>query len=225
MATMKNRIFLCIPNLKRRLVVDSLTTHTLIKVNYLPNALLRKITTMKKIFTTLLLLILATPAFSQYTRTEITKPTDHDSKPNSDAVPDVYAISGNFERIVVLRLKHRTDLLAGLNKGVAMEGIKNGVILAAAGSVRGYHIHVVSNRDFPSKNFMLKDPTRDADIISMNGYVIDGRLHPHITLADEMESFGGHLEPETEVFTFAVVTIGVFPDEVSLNRTDDKTYR
>ena len=180
---------------------------------------------MKTKISTLFILILALPVFSQYTRTEITKPTPHDAKPNSDAVPDVYTISGNFERIVVLRLKHRADLLAGLNKGVKMEGIKNGVILAAAGSVRGYHVHVVSNRDFPSKNYMLKDPTRDADIISMNGYVIDGRTHPHITLADEMKSFGGHLEPETEVFTFAVITIGVFGDDVNLDRVDDKTYR
>jgi len=105
------------------------------------------------------------------------------------------------------------------------EGIENAVILAAAGSVRGYHLHSVINREFPSENVYFKDPTHPADIVSINGYVIDGRIHAHITLADEEKAFGGHLEPGTDVFTFAVVTLGVFAPEVSLDRVDDKTYR
>jgi predicted DNA-binding protein with PD1-like motif len=173
------------------------------------------------------LLALAAPAFAQRTKVEITKPTTpfDDSKALSDDVPDVYAISGNFERVVVLRFKHQTDLLAGLEKMVVEENIKNGVILAGAGSLRGYHIHSVSNRDFPSLNRYIKDPTHPADIISMNGYVVNGKLHPHITLADDERSFGGHLEPGSPVFTFAVVTIGVFGDDVDLSGIDDKTHR
>ena len=34
----------------------------------------------------------------------------------------------------------------------------------------------------------------------------------------------GHLEPGTEVFTFAIVTIGVMND-VDFHRLDDKSYR
>ena len=33
------------------------------------------------------------------------------------------------------------------------------------------------------------------------------------------------LEPGTNVFTFAIVTVGVFGDGVDLSRIDDKTYR
>jgi len=180
---------------------------------------------MKSIALLLISMLCADAAMAQYSRTEITRPTAHDSEPNNAAVPEVYTISGKFERIVVVRLKHQADLLEGLRKAVEDEGIQNGVILAAAGSVIGYHLHVVSNGEFPSKNYFFKDPTRNADITSMNGYIIDGRVHPHITLADEMEAFGGHLEPETRVFTFAIVTIGVFEDGVDLSRVDDKTYR
>ena len=180
---------------------------------------------MKNITLLLTLLLLAGSAFGQYSRTEIIKPSDTDSLPNSAEVPDVLAVPLNFERVVILRLKHGTDLLAGLRKGIKQEGIKNGVLFSAIGSVRGYHLHVVGNRDFPVKDLMLKDPTRDADIISLNGYVMNGRLHPHITLADEMESFGGHLEPGTEVFTFAVVTVGVFADDADLSGLDDHTNR
>ncbi|HZT37613.1 MAG TPA: PPC domain-containing DNA-binding protein [Bryobacteraceae bacterium] len=148
-----------------------------------------------------------------------------DARPNSDQVPDVYAVTGRFERIVTLRFKFDTDLLAGLQRMVKRENIRNGVILAGAGSVRGYHIHQVSNRTFPSKNMFEKDPMAPADLISMNGYIMNGQIHAHITLANPEKAFGGHLEPDTRVFTFAIVTIGVLDDSVDFSRLDDKTYR
>ncbi len=140
-------------------------------------------------------------------------------------MPDVYAIEGKFERVVILRFKHQTDLLTGLERMVKEQKIRNALILSAIGSVRGYHIHVVSNRDFPSKNVYLKNPEAPADITTMSGYVIDGQLHPHITLANDKQAFGGHLELGTPVFTFAAVTLGVLADGADLRRLDDKTYR
>ena len=176
----------------------------------------------------ILLLALAATLPAQQTRREIVNnaPTpEGDAKANSDKVPDVYAIKGNFDRVLVLRFKYNTDLLAGIEKMVKQEKIRNAVILSAAGSVTGYHVHQVSNRTFPSKNVLVKDPTAPADLISMNGYVIDGKIHAHITLAEPDKAFGGHLEPGTTVFTFAIVTIGVLNDAADLSRADDKTYR
>lgn len=177
---------------------------------------------------TLLLLAIATSLGAQETRKEIVNaaPTPaEDAKANSDKVPDVYAIKGQFDRILVLRFKFDADLLAGMEKMVRDEKIKNAVVLSGAGSVRGYHVHQVSNRDFPSKNMFVKDPTAPADLISMNGYIINGRIHAHMTLATPDKVFGGHLEPGNKVFTFAIVTIGVLNDAADLSRIDDKTYR
>lgn len=148
-----------------------------------------------------------------------------DSKPNSPDVPDVYAIQGQFDRIVVLRFKFGADLLAGMEKIVGQQKIRNAVILSGAGSVRGYQIHQVSNRDLPSKNMFVKDPSAPADLIGMNGYVIDGKIHAHMTLATPDHAFGGHLEPGTEVFTFGIVTLGVMKDGVDFSHLDDKSYR
>ena len=147
-----------------------------------------------------------------------------DSKENSSAVPEVYALTSHFDRIVLVRFKYKTDLLAGLEKMVKQENIKNGVILSALGSVRGYQIHQVSNRTMPSQDTYEKNPTQPADIVSMNGYVINGRVHAHISLATPERTMAGHLEPGTDVFTFAVVTIGVMND-TDLSKVDDKTYR
>jgi predicted DNA-binding protein with PD1-like motif len=167
-------------------------------------------------------------AAAQQTRHEVVNssasPAD-DRKPNSDKVPDVYAIDGQFDRVVVLRFKFGADLLTGLEKMVAQEKIKNAVILTAMGSVRGYQVHQVNNRDFPVKDMFVKDPSAPADIIGMSGYVINGRLHPHITLAMPDHAFGGHLETGTQVFTFAVVTLGVMKDGVDFTHLDDRTWR
>jgi predicted DNA-binding protein with PD1-like motif len=179
-----------------------------------------------KLFT--LLLGVTAALTGQQTRHEIVnraRTPAEDAKPNSSQVPDVYAISGRFDRIVILRFKFDSDLLAGIQKMVKEEKIRNAVILSGAGSVRGYQVHQVSNRTFPSKNMFVKDPTAPADMIGMNGYVIEGKVHAHVTLANPDHAFGGHLEPGTNVFTFAIVTLGVLNDEADLSRADDKTYR
>lgn len=176
----------------------------------------------------ILILAAACTLSAQQTRKEVVNPSpspSDDAKPNSNKVPDAYAIDTRFNRVVILRFKFDTDLLAGIEKMVKQEKIVNAVFLSALGSVRGYHVHQVSNRDFPSKDMFVKDPTAPADLISMNGYVIGGRVHAHLTLANPDHAFGGHLEPGTRVFTFAVVTLGVLSDKLDLSRIDDKTYR
>jgi uncharacterized protein len=178
--------------------------------------------------TLVLILAIAAGLPAQETRREIVNaaanPAD-DAKPNSEKVPDVYALDGQFDRVLTLRFKFDTDLLAGIEKIVKQEKIRNAVILSGIGSVRGYHIHQVSNRTFPSKNVFVKDPTAPADLAGVNGYVINGKVHAHVTLSNPDRAFGGHLEPGTSVFTFAIVTIGVLNDKVDLSRADDKTYR
>ncbi len=148
-----------------------------------------------------------------------------DTRPNSDKVPDTYALSGLLQRVVVLRFKFGTDLLAGLNEMVKQEKIQNAVILSGVGSVRNYQVHQVGNRDFPPKDVFVKNPSAPADILSMSGVVANGRVHSHITLANADKAFGGHLEADTTVFTFAIVTLGVVDDNLDLSQVDDWNYR
>jgi uncharacterized protein len=182
---------------------------------------------MKKLII-FVILALASSLAAQETRREVIHSTGNpaeSTRPNSDQVPDVYALSGQLRRIVVLRFKYNTDLLAGLEKMVKQEKIRNAVILSGFGSVRNYQVHQVGNRELPPKNVYVKNPTAPADIAGMSGFVIEGRVHPHITLANADKAFGGHLEPDTRVFTFAVVILGVLDDELNLAKIDDWTYR
>ena len=166
-------------------------------------------------------------AMAQPTITEVTKATtpEQDAKSNSPEVPEVVAMESRIERVVILRFKYQADLLAGIENAVKERGIKNAVVLSGIGSVRNYHVHSVSNRTFPSKNVFIKDATTPADIVSVNGYVIGGRVHAHMTMTDKDKAFGGHIEPGTNVFTFAILTLGVLPDSLDLSRVDDKTFR
>jgi predicted DNA-binding protein with PD1-like motif len=175
--------------------------------------------------TTLFLALLALSLTAQQTRHEVTNPGTRDSQPNDPKVPDAYAIPTQFERVLIFRFKYDTDLLDGLQRMVKQNHVRNAVILNGAGSVTGYQVHQVSNRTFPSKNMFVADATKPADIVSMSGYVLGGNLHPHIGLAEPDKAFGGHLEPGTKVFTFAIVTLGVLPDGLDLSKLDDKNYR
>lgn len=172
-----------------------------------------------------MLVLLAAALSAQQTRHEITNNGKRDSAANDPKVPDAYAVSTQFERVLIFRFKYQTDLLDGLERMVRENHVRNAVILSGAGSVTGYQVHQVSNRTFPSKNMFVADPAKPADIISMNGYVMNGKLHPHITMAEPEQAFGGHLEPGTKVFTFAIVTLGVLPDSLDLSKLDDKDYR
>ena len=181
----------------------------------------------RKITGALVMMMAASMVCAQETRrTErnpSTNPAD-DSKANSSAVPDAYALVGHFDRIVVIRLKYKANLLEGMKKIVQEQHIQNGVILSGAGSLRGYEIHTVSNRDMPSEDTFVKNPTQPVDLVSMNGYVIHGRIHAHMTIATPDRVIAGHVEEGNEVFTFAIITIGVM-NGTDLSKVDDKTYR
>lgn len=141
-----------------------------------------------------------------------------------EKVPSPLAISSQFERIFVVRMTFGTDLLEGLKQAVEREKIRNAVILSGIGSLTSYHVHVVSNTTFPSTNTFFKQEG-PYDLTCVNGYVINGRVHAHVTFSDDKQALAGHLEPGTRIFTIGLVTLGVFPDDVDLEHLDDKNWR
>lgn len=172
-------------------------------------------------------LLLVVTGRAQETRHTITNPSPNpadDKRSNSPAVPEAYTLTGHFDRIVVIRLKNGANLLAGMEKAVREQHIQNGVILAAIGSLRGYEVHQISNRQLPTQDTFVSNPTQPCDLVSMNGYVIDGRIHAHMTLATPDRVIAGHLEKGNEVYTYAIVTVGVLRD-TDLAHIDDKAYR
>lgn len=147
-----------------------------------------------------------------------------DAQAEKTAVPDVHIMTSQFKRIVVVRMKNQVDMLQGLREAAAREKIKNAVILSGAGSLVSYHVHVVSNTTLPATEAFFKEEG-PFDLLTTNGYIIDGRVHAHISFSNTQKAMGGHLEPGTRVFTFAIITVGVLDDSTSLKRMDDQTWR
>jgi predicted DNA-binding protein with PD1-like motif len=129
------------------------------------------------------------------------------------------AVSSRFSRIIVIRLKPGTDLLGGLKEAVGKQGIRNAVILSGIGSLTSYRVHVVSNTSFPPEE-VFPEAEGPQDLLNVNGYVIDGRVHAHVTFSDDKKGLGGHLEPGTKVFTFAIITLGELEGQASLAKFD-----
>jgi predicted DNA-binding protein with PD1-like motif len=152
--------------------------------------------------------------------------TPEDARPNDPKVPDSYVLNERFDRVLVLRMKFKTDLLTEMEKQVKQQHIKNAVILSGIGSVRGYRVHNVAGRDYPVPDMFVSAPNTPADLIGMNGYIVNGTIHAHVIMAlgdKAATTVSGHLEKGTEVLTFAIVTVGVV--NADLGRVDDATYR
>jgi predicted DNA-binding protein with PD1-like motif len=136
---------------------------------------------------------------------------------------DVHVVTTEFKRIEIIRMRTGTDLLEGLNKAIENQKIKNAVILAGIGSVTDYHFHVVSDKNLPPGEEFPKASVAK-DLIAVQGYIFDGRVHAHITLSDENSVIGGHLEPGTKALTFFILTIGVLPDNADVKNLDNYKY-
>src|SRR5579864_8905696 len=89
--------------------------------------------------------------FAQQTRREIVNPSPppaDDARPNSNRVPAAYATPDRIQRVVIFRFKSDAERLAGMDRLVKQEQIRNGVILCGVGSLKGYQVHQVCNRTF-----------------------------------------------------------------------------
>jgi len=130
--------------------------------------------------------------------------------------------TSKFERIEIIKMESGTDMLEGLKNAVKEKKIKNAVILAGIGSVTDYHFHVVSDKNLPPAH-EYPSASRAMDLIAVQGYILNGRVHAHITLSDENSALGGHLEPGTKALTFFIITLGILPDNLSIENLD--TYK
>lgn len=132
-------------------------------------------------------------------------------------------LTTGFERIEVIHMPPGTDMLEGFREAIEEKGIKNGVILAGIGSVTDYHYHVVTSKTLPPDEEFPKASVA-MDLTSLQGYILDGRVHAHMTLSDENSVIGGHVEPGTKALTFFVITVGVLPDSIDISRIDRTNY-
>ena len=62
------------------------------------------------------------------------------------------------------------------------------------------------------------------DLVSVQGYILNGKVHAHIALSDENSMVGGHLEKGTIALTFFILTIGILPDDLDIENFDSYKF-
>ncbi|MBQ6373166.1 MAG: DNA-binding protein [Clostridia bacterium] len=114
--------------------------------------------------------------------------------------------SSQIKRLVLVRLNPGDDILLALRKAVKDEQIHNGLIMEGVGSVISHHYHVVSSSVNPPEEIYTK-ASAPADIVNINGMVLEDRVHAHITFSNDKVAYGGHLEEGVIVLTFSAIVI------------------
>jgi predicted DNA-binding protein with PD1-like motif len=131
----------------------------------------------------------------------------------------MFDLTTRIRELRMVRFDPDQDLLVELRNYAADHGIKNAVILNGIGSSKSYSYHVVSSPDLPPEEIYPKEK-RALDIVSVQGFILNGRVHAHLLFSDEKISFGGHLEEGVSLLTFAILTLGIVDDDGDISRWD-----
>ena len=137
---------------------------------------------------------------------------------------------GGLSRVLAIRLKPGTDVLLGLEEACKANGINNGVILSAIGSLRDPHFCDVV--ELPTKagygygeTLHLTGPIELANASGIICHDDEGNtnLHVHMTVTDRHgNAHGGHLVEGTKVLLTVDVIIGEISGVVMGRKFDNE---
>jgi predicted DNA-binding protein with PD1-like motif len=99
-----------------------------------------------------------------------------------------------FNKIHVLRVDPDEDVLESIRHFLKAADVRQAVVLGGYGTLSAYRLHWVTHNRIPTDNTFAQGE-RGIEILSMNGLVVDGEPHIHVTLSTPGGAFGGHLEP------------------------------
>jgi len=131
----------------------------------------------------------------------------------------MFTHDGKAGRVAIIRFEPDDDLLISLQKAVADLGIRHGVIVSGLGAIKSYGLHVVKSTSIPPGNIFAWEENLPYDIVTCSGFVMNGRVHAHLAIADRNRVIGGHLEEGTKVLNIAMITV-MEVDEVDLTDMD-----
>jgi predicted DNA-binding protein with PD1-like motif len=112
-------------------------------------------------------------------------------------------------RIHILRVDPGDDVLESINSFLRGTALRQAVVLGGYGTLSAYHLHWVTHNHIPTDNAFVRGQG-GTEILGMNGLVVEGEPHIHMTLATPAGAYGGHMEPGCITY----VTCEVFFAEV-----------
>ena len=126
----------------------------------------------------------------------------------------------NLGRMVFIHLGKGELLLENIEKELQRLGIQSGVLVSGIGSLRKMVMHVIaSTNDNPDNEFLTVEAP--LEISAIQGLIVNGEPHFHITCSEPGNVYIGHLEPGCEVQY--LVEIGILEvKDLDLERKADE---
>lgn len=124
--------------------------------------------------------------------------------------------SMNLSRVHILRIDPGEDVLESVEGFLQDAGVRQAVVLGGYGTLASYHLHWVAHNRIPTE-MILRDGEGGFEILAMNGLVVDGVPHIHVTLSTAEGAFGGHLHSGCRAYVLCEVFFGEV-EGISLTR-------
>jgi predicted DNA-binding protein with PD1-like motif len=115
-------------------------------------------------------------------------------------------IGEGLGRVVVLNLMRGEPLLESVISGLAGFGIRDAIITSAIGSLQKAVFHRVTGME-PSPVDEYVTVEKPIELASLQGVVVDGAPHFHMTLSDLGTTYTGHLEKGTIVLYLVEISL------------------
>jgi len=114
--------------------------------------------------------------------------------------------SFSVKKVHILRVDPGEDVLESVRSFLTDSGVKQAVVLGGYGTLAAHHLHWVTHNKIPSESTFGRGEG-GIEILSMNGLVVEGEPHIHVTLSTPEGAYGGHLEEGCIAYVLCEITL------------------
>lgn len=127
--------------------------------------------------------------------------------------------AGELGKSILIYLEKGEAILESIEKTIEEYGIKDGIIVSGIGSANRVCYHRIgSTEDMPTNEYITVEGP--IEVTALQGLIIDGQAHLHITCCSRDQAFGGHLEHGSLVQYLAEISVLEYPHAKLTRRTD-----
>ncbi len=110
----------------------------------------------------------------------------------------------NVSRVHILRVDPGEDVLGAVKDFLGKSGLRQAVVMGGYGTLAAHSLHWVTHNRIPTANAFGR-AEGGIEILGMNGLVVDGEPHIHVTLATQQGAYGGHLEEGCKAYVLCEI--------------------
>ena len=112
----------------------------------------------------------------------------------------------DVKKMHLIRVDPGEDVLECVKQFIADAGVRQAVVVGAYGTLAAHSLHWVMHNQLPADNTFATGEG-GIEILSMNGLIVEGEPHIHVTLSTLGGAYGGHLEPGCITYVLCEVFI------------------